>query len=512
MTGITFAAIDIGSYHVVMEIFEISEKQGLTSIDCLEKRIDLGHNTYVEGRISNALIQELCYILKEYKRIMKTYQVKGYRVCATSAIREAENARIVLGRIYQATGIRVEVLNNSEQRFLGYKSVACTESEFPKIITRGTAVLDLGGGSIQVSLFDKDMLITTQNLQIGYLRLREHLSMLENSVIRTDLLMEEFIQNEVSSFKKVHVKDRKIENVIVIGNNLPDILADHADRQKFIKKEKYMELYRKIVENSPMELARAWKFSKEKASLLLPIVVVCRKFIEAFGADTIWIPGTKLTHGIAYDYAERMKWIKSTHNFDNDIVMAARTIGKRYGVSHAHVQNVMQIALEIYDGTRKVHGLGARERLLLACAVYLHGCGKFVSLSNVAECNYQIIRATEIIGISHREQEMIAQIVRGNSVLVEPYERMAQISDITETEYLTITKLTAILRLANVMDFGHMQKVQEIRATVREDRLLLHVTVNRDYTLEERLMGEKTEFFENVFGLCPVLKVKRPML
>ena len=154
MTGITFAAIDIGSYHVVMEIFEISPKQGLNSIDYVEKSIDLGRNTYAKGKVSNELVNELCDILKEFKRIMKTYQVKGYRACATSAIREAENARIVLGRIYQATGISVEILNNSEQRFLGYKSVACTENDFPNIITRGTAVLDLGGGSIKVSVFD----------------------------------------------------------------------------------------------------------------------------------------------------------------------------------------------------------------------------------------------------------------------------------------------------------------------------------------------------------------------
>ena len=97
MTGITFAAIDIGSYHVVMEIFEISPKQGLNSIDYMEKRIDLGRNTYAEGKVSNELVKELCDILKEFKRVMKTYQVKGYRACATSAIREAENARIVSG-------------------------------------------------------------------------------------------------------------------------------------------------------------------------------------------------------------------------------------------------------------------------------------------------------------------------------------------------------------------------------------------------------------------------------
>ena len=53
-----------------------------------------------------------------------------------------------------------------------------------------------------------------------------------------------------------------------------------------------------------------------------------------------------------------------------------------------------------------------------------------------------------------------------------------------------------------------MQKVQEIRALVRDERLMIQVTTNRDYTLEQGLLEEKMEFFENVFGIRPVLKVK----
>ena len=87
-----------------------------------------------------------------------------------------------------------------------------------------------------------------------------------------------------------------------------------------------------------------------------------------------------------------------------------RNIGKRYGVSKPHVQMVAKTALTIFDSMKKIHGLGPRERLLLECAVYLHDCGKYVSLSNSAECNYQIVMATEIIGLSHQEREMIAQI------------------------------------------------------------------------------------------------------
>ena len=63
---------------------------------------------------------------------------------------------------------------------------------------------------------------------------------------------------------------------------------------------------------------------------------------------------------------------------------------------------------------RKYHGMGQRERLLLQIAVLIHACGKFISVRNSNECAYNIIMSTEIIGISHLEREIIANVVRYN--------------------------------------------------------------------------------------------------
>ena len=72
---VTFRAIDIGSYNVAIEIFQISRKNGLKSLDYVDYRMELGRDTYAEGRISNAMVQELCQVLNDYKRIMEEYQV-----------------------------------------------------------------------------------------------------------------------------------------------------------------------------------------------------------------------------------------------------------------------------------------------------------------------------------------------------------------------------------------------------------------------------------------------------
>ena len=120
----TFAAIDVGSYELGMKIFEISSKSGIKEIDHIRHRIDLGSDTFANGKISYERVDELCRVLRDYASIMKGYKVEAYKAYGTSAVRETENTMIVLDQIAQRTGIRIEVLSNSEQRFLNYKAIA----------------------------------------------------------------------------------------------------------------------------------------------------------------------------------------------------------------------------------------------------------------------------------------------------------------------------------------------------------------------------------------------------
>ena len=151
----TFAAIDIGSYDVILEIFEISKKQGIRSVDKICHRMELGKDTYTLGKIRPEMEEELCRVLADFVRIMEGYRVDDYRATASSAISEASNSLYVLGKIHQLTGLSVTVLSNSEQRFLSYKALAAMEDNFNKIIEKGTAILDLDGGSFQISLFEQ---------------------------------------------------------------------------------------------------------------------------------------------------------------------------------------------------------------------------------------------------------------------------------------------------------------------------------------------------------------------
>ena len=208
----TFAAIDVGSFELTMKIFDLSGKNTMREIDCIRQRIDLGSDTYAHGKISNEKIDDLCHTLKEFAQIMESYKVTAYKAYGTSAIRETENTLILQDQIEQRTGIWVETLSNSEQRFLDYKSIASKGETFRRIIEEKTAILDIGGGSIQISLFDKDTLVSTQNLRLGVLRLQELLNHLNAGSTQMERLVDELATAQLDDYKKLYLKDREIKN------------------------------------------------------------------------------------------------------------------------------------------------------------------------------------------------------------------------------------------------------------------------------------------------------------
>ena len=509
MAVMTFAAIDIGSYEVSMKIFELSKKIGFRELNDVRYSLELGKGVYSNGKLDTQMLDVLCETLNDFKRMMQDFGVVEYRACGTSALRELANPLIIVEQIYRRTGFKVEILSNAEQHFLGYKSIAAIERGFKKLIQKGTAILDVGGGSLQVSLFDKDALVTTQSLKMGSLRIRQRLQELEKTTIHYDKLVEEFIRNDLTNFQRLYLKDRDIKNVILMGDFITDMIFQEEMKDKIITRDEFMKRYEDTVDKTEDVLAQEMEIDPEYASLVVPTMVVCRSFIDIFQAEALWAPGVSLLDGIAYDYAEKKKFIRSVHNFENDILVTSKNIAKRYSSSKSHIQGTMNLCLNIFDSMKKVHGMGKRERLLIQIAALLHDCGKYISMGNVSECSYQIIMSTEIIGLSSLERKMIAYAVRYNTTAFVYYDEIQMLgAGIDRESYIKIAKMTAILRLANAMDRSHCQKVKGIKTVLKDRELQMVMDSSQDISLELGLLQDKVAFFEEVFGIRLVIRGK----
>ena len=508
----TFAAIDVGSYELSMKIFEFFGKNTMREIDHISHRLDLGSGTYATGKISAERMDELCRILKEFAKIMDSYKVDAYKAYGTSAVREMNNATVVLDQIRQRTGLDLEILSNSEQRFLDYKSIASKGESFRRIIEEKTAIVDIGGGSIQLSLFDNDTLVSTQNLRLGVLRIQEVMNQLNAGSAHLEQLVDEMVTAQMSSYKKLYLKDREIQNIIVVDDYISPWAVKKSSKKEgaaTLDAADFQGLMDLLHGGNRMEIARSLDVVEEKVSLVFISAILTRRIAEIMGAEKIWAPGVTLCDGIAYEYGESLKMFQEDHDFEQDIIACAMNISKRYMGSRKRAETLEAIATTIFDSMKKVHGLGKRERLYLRLAAILHDCGKYISLVNIGETSYDIVMATEIIGLSHREREIVANIVRFNHSPFVYYEQSMRSTVLDRQSYLIVAKLTAILRLAASLDRSHKQKLKGIKAVLHEKELFLSADTMEDLTLEMGFFHSRAAFFQEVFSVTPVLKKRK---
>ena len=167
-----FAAIYIGSYEVSLKIFELAARKSIREIDHVRARLEIGKDSYQKGYIGYELMEELSSILAGYKKIMESYHIDDYTAYAGGMFRGIKNELFVLDQLFIRTGIRIQVPSNSEHRFIGYKSIAFRQ-EFDEMTKQGAAVVDVGGGSLQITLFSNGRVVLTQHMALGTMRLRE---------------------------------------------------------------------------------------------------------------------------------------------------------------------------------------------------------------------------------------------------------------------------------------------------------------------------------------------------
>ena len=280
-----FGAIVIGSMETEMKIFELSARKGMKEIDCVSARIHLGVDAYSKGRLDVEKVEELCTVLKEFKQIMEGYRVDGFKVCATSALREIRSSLITRDYIEKQTGLKIEILSNSEQRFLDYKSIASESDSFETIISSGTAIVDIGGSSIQISVFDKDKLITTQNIRMGKVSTREKFMPLAKNNAHYEKLVLELMEHELNGFGKLYQKDRQISNLIVIDGDLVELMRkqEQSSSISVVSKEEFEETYRRIVCLNPDEVTEQFHISSDSAPFVVSSVIFCRCLMEKTG-------------------------------------------------------------------------------------------------------------------------------------------------------------------------------------------------------------------------------------
>ncbi|MCR5467982.1 MAG: phosphatase [Lachnospiraceae bacterium] len=508
MKTTVFGAIYIGSYEVSLKIFTIKRSEGIKQIDHVKTRMHLGQDVYRGKYIGSDMLDELTSTLLDFKSILEGYKVDAYRAIAGNFFLDVRNKEFILDQIYIRCGIPVEVLSNSERRFISFQSVV-TRKDFAELGDGGIAVVDIGGDSLQVTIFEEGKMLTTQHFTMGTLKLLERLKGIDLSVDKFEKQMEEIIIKEFNTYKKLYLTDKNIETVVFLGAYASDFIKKVEKKKDgvTIPSEKFLKVLNKFYSKNVDQIFAELELYNDHDLLVIPYIVLYRCITEVFGTKNIWVPGTNISEGIAYDYALQRRMLKCPHDMEADIISAAGYLAGRFNAYSDHTDTLKETADLIFDTLKKYHGLGKREKLILEVAAILHDVGKYVSIANAPECSYDIIINSEIIGLSHIEREIVADVVLFNTRPILDYSEMA--NRLSIESYMTVAKLAAILRVSNALDRSHKQKMKKVRLAVKEKDFIISIETEDDILLEKTLFDSRVDLFENTYGLRPVIKEKR---
>ena len=505
-----YGSIYIGTFGLTLKVYEVTKDKRLKEIDYLRKNTLIFHDIYREKRLSPETVKHLIATLSEMLDTLRLYKVESYRACGSYSLKEAENLLFVLDQIRLQIGLSVDILSNSEQRFMTYRAFA-NDKDFEKL-TKDTAILvDIGGYSLQLTLFVDGSIKTTQHIPIGAASIREYLIRLSSE---TDLRQQiaEMTEKEIEAFSNMFLKkdDISVENLIILNDNLSAGIAKYfgiRTKNATFDTKKVLEVAEEMIDEGSYASGtlKAQEGSHPRVDTFnLSMLELIHSILFVLNPKRVAFPEKIINDGIVFLLAKQDKALTEKHDFENDVLSAASFIAERYGSYKPHLKVLDELGTKIIDAMKKKSGLTRRDRLIYRVSAILHDCGKYVSLSNSGQNSYSIIVSSEILGLTHKEREMAAYVALFNRLDPYPYEQMAD--EFTEEEYVTIIKLLAVLRVTNALDRSHKQKFRKVKMELTEKELIIRIASEDSISLEKGLFEGKADYFERIFSVRPVIR------
>lgn len=503
-----FAAMHIGSEHTALQIVEYRSLEDLRIIDSAQRQLSLGEEAFKTGRICTDTVAELCDILKGFRRKLPEYGVRDYRLVATTAIREAANQPYIIDQIHIKAGLDTEVVDMPQEIF--YKYVAI----FRKMQNRGLVndkdallFVDITSGGLGITLYKGGRLLYQQNIHIGVLRIKESFDKNQRESLAFQQALAEYIYSVIEPVRPA-LAAHSIRHLVLAGPET-ELFLQMLGRQRHsaldnVSPEEFQRLHQRLHKLNLPQIMQAFQLSETKASLALPLIILYKQILSLCRVQALAVVNDQFLDGLtAWHIAQKAHspWVEA---IDKQTFSLVRSLAAKYNQCDAHAEAVAAVSLLLFDKLHRVHGLGQRERQLLECAALLHDIGKFVSLRSHYLFSHRLILSSDILGFSEREKLIMACVAQYHSKGT-PHPSDPSLQELSMAQQMTVAKLAAIIRLADAIDRTHRQKVKQIELAFRGDELQVTVTTREDYALEQWTFADKADFFENVFGIRPIL-------
>jgi exopolyphosphatase/guanosine-5'-triphosphate,3'-diphosphate pyrophosphatase len=502
------AAIDIGASSIRMDIAEVTPEGRLRILDSLKKGVQLGKDTFTEGFLREESIRAAAEALRDFKKIMDTYGVVRYRAVATSAVREASNSDMILDRILMSTGLDVEVIDGSEENRLTYSAVLESLRGGPDLGHGQTLLVEVGGGSADLTLLSEGEILQSGTFPLGSIRLWAGVGNAARSHAREIQALKSQIAKIVTTVTRT-LPIQKAVNYVAVGGDVRLVAriateAGHDRGALTVSRDRFVDLVDSIARLTVDQLVRQYSISYLDAETLVPAVLAYAAMLRATSAQEVIVSDASIRLGVLLDLMPVAEKDRLT-NLRHQILSAARGLGKKYQFDEAHADRVCALAELLFDCLKNEHPLTDLHRLYLQVAALLHDIGLFISARSHHRHSHYLISQSDLFGLKRKELEIIGNIARYHRRAL-PQRGHAPFVALERDERMLVSKLGAILRVANSLDREHRQKLADLKVSREGNQIVLLAGNLSDLTLERLALATRSDFFFQVFGRKIVLR------
>ncbi|MEI8206631.1 MAG: HD domain-containing protein [Kiritimatiellales bacterium] len=502
------AVIDIGATAIRMMIAEIGKNLSVRPVESLEQSVNLGRDTFSTGKISLETIEACVQVCRDFSELLREYQITDpacIRAVATSAVAEASNSDVLIDRIFMATSISVEVLDGAEITRLTYFSILPLLQKEPALRQGNLLAIEVGGGNTTALGLRDGAVLFAHTYRFGSFRTREMLEDVRMPAARFRDLIEGEIHSGVRPIIQ-NFADEKSVKILILGSDAR-LAADkikpgwHSRPSVSLRVSVLTCLTDQILSLPVESLVKEYNLPFAAAESLGPALLVMQTVPQLLNCKTVYIGAPSMRDGLLGEMAAGGSW---DERFTKQIIHSALEIGRHYRFDRKHAEGVAAHARNIFRTMQSEHKMPLRYETILTVAALLHDIGTFINNRSHHKHSQYLIENSDIFGLSKQDLILVALTARYHrSALPRPTH--TAYTALPRMDRLRVSKLAAILRVADALDRGHAQRIRNPQIGLFTDRLQIGVSGLADCAVEGIALKEKSDLFEQVYGKRAVL-------
>jgi exopolyphosphatase/guanosine-5'-triphosphate,3'-diphosphate pyrophosphatase len=504
-----FAVIDVGSNALRCQVAVVDHPKHYRVLEQERQPVRLGHDVFQTGKLNPQTIDAALKVLGDFKKVSDRFRVKAIRAVGTSALREASDSRAFIKRAARI-GVPLEILSEQEEaRLISLGIMSGLRFHLPLGL-----FLDIGGGSVELSVANTTNTFCLFSLPLGSVRLTEKYIANDPPRRKEVKQIQEFVQAQL----KPVVRRLQREKFTMAFGSAGTITAlaetdtrvtgyvNRAGSLIVLRRQRLKGLLEILMNEPAVERAAMISGDPKRADIIVAGGLVLHEIMSEVGLDYLFVSHRGLRDGLMVDLLQRHYSETGPWHPDADRTESLDQVCQKYLYDASHAHHVSQLALNLFYQLQDLHRLPDKYSSVLNAAALLHDIGLFIAGPKHHKHSYYLIKSSGMKSFNKLDLELVANTARYHRK-AHPSPKHLGFSQLSPANQDVVRKLSALLRVADALDFRREQRVEAVSCAVGKNKSLTITAIAQANVSDEidRAL-KKGKLIEEVFNLKLSLK------